>query len=341
MNAPAARTSRRNVTGAARARSRSDALPWWALRERARRWWQQRHPATDSLTLTQHNVYILPTRAGWMLAATLAILLITSINYQLNLGYLLTFLLAGSAAAGMWIGHSTLRGLALSLVPPQPVFAGTSVSLEVRLANRRRTPRLAIGVALRSTREWGWSDVPAGGESELQVRFQPPGRGQHAIPVLLVETRFPLGSFRVWALWRPATRVLVYPAPEVPPPPLPPGQPSAGSGAASPVRALDEFDGVRGYQPGDSMRRIVWKKYARSGKLVTRDTQHMQRQALWLDHSHAGPIDPEARLSRLAAWVLAADRQGLDYGLRLPGLEIPPDSGPAQRERCLEALALC
>jgi len=37
--------------------------------------------------------------------------------------------------------------------------------------------------------------------------------------------------------------------------------------------------------------------------------------------------------------VLAADAQHLDYGLRLPGVEIPPAGGAAQRLRCLEALA--
>ena len=59
---------------------------------------QSRLPLTDSITLTQRNVYILPTRPGLMLALTLLVLLVASINYQLNLGYLLTFLLAGSAA---------------------------------------------------------------------------------------------------------------------------------------------------------------------------------------------------------------------------------------------------
>ena len=49
----------------------------------------------------------------------------------------------------------------------------------------------------------------------------------------------------------------------------------------------------------------------------------------------------EARLSRLCAWVLAADRLGIEYGLRLPAMEIPPSSGPAHRRHCLEALALC
>jgi hypothetical protein len=66
---------------------------------------------SDTLELTQRNVYIVPTRAGWMLGATLLVLLVASINYQLNLGYLLTFLLAGSVAVGMHVCHATLRGL--------------------------------------------------------------------------------------------------------------------------------------------------------------------------------------------------------------------------------------
>ena len=42
-----------------------------------------------------------------MLAATLLVLLVASINYQLNLGYLLTFPLAGSALVGMHLCHGT------------------------------------------------------------------------------------------------------------------------------------------------------------------------------------------------------------------------------------------
>ncbi|HEY8359234.1 MAG TPA: DUF58 domain-containing protein, partial [Ramlibacter sp.] len=89
--------------------------PTGFVRRRFRQWWQARLPLTDTLTLTQRNVYILPTRPGFMLGATLLVLLVGSINYQLNLGYLLTFLLAGSAVVGMHVCHATLRGLTLNL----------------------------------------------------------------------------------------------------------------------------------------------------------------------------------------------------------------------------------
>jgi uncharacterized protein (DUF58 family) len=42
----------------------------------------------------------------------------------------------------------------------------------------------------------------------------------------------------------------------------------------------------------------------------------------------------------MARWVLDAEAQGLRYGLRLPGGELPPDSGKAQRDECLRRIAL-
>jgi uncharacterized protein (DUF58 family) len=75
---------------------------------------------------------------------------------------------------------------------------------------------------------------------------------------------------------------------------------------------------------------------------------------LWLDLAHSGisgvsglvggtaasAIALEQALSRLCAWVLLADKQGLQYGLRLAGQELPPGSGEAHRKNCLQALAL-
>jgi len=311
---------------------------------RFRKWWQSRLPLMDTITLTQRNVYILPTRPGFMLGATLLILLIGSINYQLNLGYLLTFLLAGAAVVGMHVCHATLRGLTMNLMPPAAQFAGTSATLSVVLSNPRKSVRHGIGLAvLDATHEdhWTWTDVPAQGSCTVQVAFQPNRRGLHRIPPLTAETRFPLGTFRVWTVWRPAAQVLVYPAPEAYPPPLPPGEPRAGGANAARSQATGEFEGVRAYRRGDPLKLVVWKKAAKSDELVSRDTMQSQRYELWLDFAQAGHLDPEARLSRLAAWVLQADKLGQDYGLRLPSLQVKPGSGEAHKRQCLEALALC
>jgi uncharacterized protein (DUF58 family) len=159
-----------------------------------------------------------------------------------------------------------------------------------------------------------------------------------------VETHFPLGLFRAWTVWRPAAQVLVYPAPEQPAPALPAGQPLAGGEPSARQGTGSEFDGVRAYRRGDPLRQVVWKKVARAGEMISRDTSASTAQALLLDFSAAGDTrggdDTEQRLSRLATWVLAAERSGLVFGLRLPGLDLPAAGGDAQRRDALTALAL-
>lgn len=315
--------------------------PLLRMRGAFRRWWEARLPLADTMVLTQRNVYILPTPAGLMLAATGLLLLLASINYQLNLGYLLTFLLAGCALVGMHVGHATLRGLQLHLLPPEPQFLGGSALLSVQLASMRSRTRHGIAASLLETRHWAYVDVPAGGSAQVHVAFAPTRRGLQRVPTLTLETRFPLGTFRVWAIWRPASQVLVYPRPEAHPPPLPPGAPRSGGAMASQAQAVGEYDGVRGYRRGDPLKLVVWKKAAKAGELVSRDSQQAQRQELWLDLATAGGLDAEHRLARLCAWVLQADHLDLEYGLRLPGVELRPASGEAHKRRCLEALATC
>lgn len=319
------------------------------FRQRFRSWFENRLPLSDHITLTQRTVYILPTRPGLMLGVTLLTLLVASINYQLNLGYLLTFLLAGSALVGMHVCHGTLRGLAMNLQAPGAHYAGATAPIDIRLSNSKRTTRHGIGLSVldsHASNHWVWTDVPGEGNSTVQVAFKPARRGSHRLPTLTAETRFPLGTFRVWTVWRPAAHVLVYPAPEDNAPPLPPGEPRSGGAAnASRVQNTGEFDGVRGYKRGDPLKLVVWKKAAKADEsgngLVVRDTTQANAYELWLDFMQAGTLDKEHKLSRLCAWVLAADKQGAVYGLRLPSLSIPPSSGEAHKRQCLEALALC
>jgi uncharacterized protein (DUF58 family) len=356
-------TAQAQGLGAAKAGGTAkEVVSAWAT---VQNWFESRLPLSDSVTLTQRTVYIVPTRAGFMLGLTLVVLLIASINYQLNLGYLLTFLLAGCALVGMHVCHATLRGLAMHLVAPNAQQAWATAIIDVKLTNDRRSPRHGIGLRVLNPvddsgkksreRQWAWTDVPAQGSSVVQVAFRPTRRGLYRLPTLSAETRFPLGTFRVWTVWRPAAQMLVYPAPEAMPPPLPAGEPrAAGASASAATRAQNtgEFDGIRAYRRGDPMKRVLWKKAvnvmhtgpqstSRDSGLLVRDTQQAQRHELWLDFMQAGAFDTEKKLSRLCAWVLHADTLGLDYGLRLPALQIQPASGEAHKRQCLEALALC
>jgi uncharacterized protein (DUF58 family) len=314
-------------------------------RERVGAWLRARVTPSDTHVLDQGNIYIVPTRAGLMFAVTVIVLLLSSINYQLNLGYVLTFLLAGSGLVSMHITHNTLRGLSLHLRAPAPVHAGEAAPLEIVLTGAS-TPRHGVGLRVESAPRDAitWVDVPAGGQVSARLSFVARQRGMQEVPALLAETRFPLGLFRAWTVWRPASKLLAYPAPEQPAPALPPVRATGLGRLQGRRREGVETEGVRAYRRGDAMKLVVWKKVAKyagsSAEMVSRDTSASVHEELWFDYLHCGVVDTEARLSRLAAWVVKAERAGATYGLRLPGQELPPAHGDAHRRACLEALAL-
>ena len=71
----------------------------------------------------------------------------------------------------------------------------------------------------------------------------------------------------------------------------------------------------------------------RSDDMLTKQFAGEAVAELWLMLSDLpDALGLEARLSRLAGWVLAAERSGAHYGLRLPGTEIAPARGDAHRD---------
>jgi uncharacterized protein (DUF58 family) len=313
----------------------------FGLRRRIEAWFESRLPRTDNWLLTQRNIYILPTRPGLAFAAVLVVMLLASINYQLSLGYVLTFLLAGAGFVSMHMTHNTLRGMTLHLRPPASGFAGEAMPLEIVLASPKRTQH-GVGLAFQQEADNGpavFVDVPAGGQAIAHLAFVPPRRGRHTLPTLHVETRYPLGLFRAWSVWKPAAQALAWPRPETPLAPWPATPATAGEAAQAQRSDSGEFDGVRAYRRGDPLKRIVWKKAAKGGDLVSRDHVSAMQRELWFDWQQAQLSGTEPRLSRLAAWVVAADGAGLMHGLRLPGVEIAPGIGVAHRRASLDALA--
>ena len=110
-----------------------------------------------------------------------------------------------------------------------------------------------------------------------------------------------------------------------------------------------ELGGVRAYQPGDPLQRLAWRQIARhDGEHVF--SKHFQPAtdahagaglgSIMLDHAALAALPAEARLSRLAAWVLEAERSSVPYGLRLDTLSMAPSLGTSHRDACLRALAL-
>lgn len=297
-------------------------------------------PERGAVLLRHRRVYIVPARLGWMFGATLGLLLLGSINYSLALGFVLTFALAGLGFAGMVHTTRNLALLAVSARRAEAVFAGEVAQFGLGLDNRAQFDRPAILVRHVASGAQTVVHAAAGSVTEVALSVPAVRRGRLPLGRMMLETRFPLGLFRAWSYVEPDTACIVYPRPERSS--LPPSSPDASAGAArTQAQGNDDFSGLRGYQRSDSPRHVAWKAFARSAPLLTKQFSGEASAELWLDWALLpAALDAEARLSRLAGWVLAAQRSGARYGLRLPEREIAPGRGDAQRAACLQALAL-
>jgi uncharacterized protein (DUF58 family) len=317
------------------------------LRARFARWAdaRSRSPSAET-TLDRGRIYILPTRAGLSFALMLLVLLVGSINYNLGLGYALTFLLGTCALVDMVLTWRNLAQLRMRAQRANPVFAGQEAAFDIQVANPTGRERYAVQLDLADRASPRHAlDLAPNGSLLISMSAHAPQRGWLAAPRLCVRTSFPLGLFRAWSYWQPSARALVYPQPE----PHGPALPEGGGGAQGPLpgrRGDEDFDGIRNYQPGDSLRHLAWRQIARlgpeqGGHLLTKQFAASGGTQLTLDFDALpATLDIEHRLARMAHWVLQAERLALPYAFRKGSLRLEPACGPAQQAASLRALAL-
>ncbi len=235
-------------------------------------------PASDSLVLTAHNIYALPTRAGWMMLVTVAVLMLATINYQLSLGYVLIFLLMGAGVVGLFLAYRELTRKRLTLSTAQLLRGKLGEEIDVLIHL---------------------------GDADQRLRFKLKRVGSQPLPRLICETHYPLGLMRLWSIWRLASTVQVDP-------------PDSDSGTrasrnhwaftAHPDAQINPDQGgmktdIRAYRVGDAPRDVLWKTVAKRpdtpsnwgvrdwGEEPPEQTLH---RAAPLSKHHDAPVDLDA-----------------------------------------------
>jgi uncharacterized protein (DUF58 family) len=233
-----------------------------------------------------------------------------------------------------------------------PAFVGEDVKVEIYLRNPDKLPVHGLFFA-RVNEETGLTRRPiplpapggrnvrvtAGDSCCAEVLFPAERRGMYRFESLLVRSSYPFGL--IWAAFRvPVDAVyFIYPQPRGSTtwPELHPG---GEEGAPVTTAPGDDFAGVRAYSPGQSLRHVDWKAYARGRPLSVKYFTGGEGRQLWLDAAEMLRLPLEERLSQLALWIINAEKEEIPYALRLGRTSLPLGLGPLQSRRALEALAL-
>ena len=308
-----------------------------ALKQRFRTWLFRPKIESGTVTLTQRRIFILPTRQGLALAFMLVLMLLGDINYNLSLGYVLTFLLAMMAVMSMLYAFRNLAHLEIRAGHADAVFSGDTAQFMLHFHNHSKLPRYQL--CLRHDNGGRISfDVPARQDSEVAFPVPATQRGWLALGQLTLYTEFPLGLFHAWSYLHFDTRCLIYPKPMAGVS-LPFGTAPDGAGKRN-ITGDDDFSGLRNYVAGDALPRIAWKAFAREQGLQVKQFSTQVGEELWLDIADTPDRNDEDKLARMTRWVLDAEAQGSRYGLRLPDGELPASNGMAHHDECLRRIAL-
>ena len=311
------------------------------MKQRIARWYaewlRRRIPPSREVTLDQRRIFIFPTAYGFFFLLVCVLLFLGGINYENNLIIGFSFLLTSLFVNAIMHTFRNLAGLTLAVGEMRPGFAGEQGALQLVIRSSRHAHRsLWLRWPEAALRE---ATVEAFSEVRLWLDCPLPRRGRVRPGRLRIQTRYPLGLLRAWSLVDLDCWCLAWPRPMA-------SQEAPAHGGEEEdtsdrhQRGSEDFEGLRGYVSGDSLRLVDWKSLARGRGLNTKLFTDPVEGRRWLDYDAMPGLDMESRLSRLCFWVLDADRRGAPYGLRLPGTELEPDVGPVQREQALNALAL-
>lgn len=301
------------------------------------RWVNRRIPPAREVTLNQRRIFILPSRVGVFFGVCVFVMLLTAINFQNNLAFGLTFLLATLFVVATLHTYANLSGLTIRALRAQAGFPGQQAEFTVALERTRKRDHYALQLCWDDSTE---AVVNILDEDTVEVGLHLPlgERGWFSPGRLQLVSTYPLGLLRCWTWVDLDLYALVYPKP-IPCAELPGMATTQPDGAAIPISGNDDFYGFRTYHKGDSLRHIHWKGVAKGQGVQSKQYTAYADRSVWLDWALFPGAGVETRLSSLCYWVLQLDARNEEYGLRLPGVQIEPDVGAKQRERVLKELA--
>jgi len=220
-----------------------------------------RNSAKDTLPLTIHHerIYILPSHRGLAFICVIAIMLMASINYGLNLGYALCFILVGLFASCLLATYKNLVKISFTSISAANTFEGSILNYNIRVSDEGSRDRSSV--TIKSNDASDTFDLKSKSTKNLELHLTDATRGIHKLGRLTLSSDFPLGLWRGWGYLHTPVHSYIYPRPESPVADFV-GYNASTGGPLARRTGEQEFSGLKSYENSDSPSRVAWKRVA-------------------------------------------------------------------------------
>lgn len=309
------------------------------IKRRFNHWMALHNPPThEAIKLHHRRLYILPTRFGYIYTFLLFVIFLAAINYSNSMAFALSFLLTAIGIISLWLTHKNLLNLNIELFQPTAVFCGEDIELKFLLTNNDQFDHYAIGIQYQQQSPC-YNSIEPNSSCELTLKLKTETRGSFDLDGFTLFTRFPTGLFHCWGWLRFTQKVIVYPKPIDTKLVAMTFVPHADGNSSIKSSDGDDFEGLREYRKGESLKHISWKAFAQGKGKLSKIYSAQSQPSLWIDWSKITAKSIEEKISRLTSLIIKADNDLQKYGLITPFTKIEQNTGSSHKELCLSTLS--
>jgi len=317
--------------------------------KRFEHWLKRRIPASTHQTLTNRNVFIMPTKFGFIYLFFVLLLFILGTNYQNNIVLLLSYLLASLFITVMMHSFYNFAHLSFKSTAIQTGFANQDVIFPITIITEKE--RFDLTFSFSSSQKHinnrnnhihiTQCDI---GVNKLELPCFCDKRGVYTLGRVKVSSEYSLGLFVTWTQLDFGHQAIVFPK---------------AKGINTSYRQLsgvaedncseqnglfqdedgDDFSELKTYLSGEPLSRIAWKQLAKGQGKYSKQYQTQENNVKWLKLSDMPMCDLETQLQFLSFLIIEYGQMNQKFGLLLGNIKILPSVGPNHQQKCLTALA--
>jgi uncharacterized protein (DUF58 family) len=292
------------------------------------------------LTIGKKQIYIIPTPPGLIFLLVIFVIFTGSFNENNNMGLLFSFFLFFVFLISIKETRNSILNLKINSIKIENSFAFSSANAKFYFSNTKNDKK-AIEVST-ADEKIKIDSIKKNSTLKANLYIKSKKRGVYNSPVFLISSCYPYGIFKSFSYVSSKEKRVVYPAP------------AKKAISLTNLKSLmenygniqnsnkkeDEFKGLKEYEKGDSIKRISWKSYSRGLGLYTKDFgEEINFDNIIIYFDKIKIKDIETKLSIICKTILDLEISGLNYGINIKNLEIPPGKGPDHQKKCLEILA--
>jgi len=302
---------------------------------------KQRAEYSKHVTLSHRKIYIVPSKLSLMLLLVITLIVLAGINYENNVFYILAFWLLSLFIWNFILTFFNLAKLEVKAKKTLNVFAGEPAQFEFELS---RSNKSVHGLNIKTNEQTLESIfVDKKTPKALFISQKTVTRGKMEMHKMTFSTVFPFGfsyGFSYVYLDLPAW---IYPKPI---------NANVKSSSASGDQKIledtqivgsEDFNQLKQYEAGERLGHIHWANYAKTGELKVKEFVDVNSSSMWIDWADFPTLEQESRLSHLCFLMVDAHKNNMNFGLRLPALEIEPvfqlEQKQSHLDQCLLQLA--